>query len=318
MSAPSLSPTATSSATATTDLPAACFPLAVLGTTGQLGWALGRALGGPPGGSSRGPAVPAGPVSFFPRAQVDLSKPDTIDHALSGRGFKTIIVAAAWTDVDGAEKDEAGANAVNGHAIGHLAALARREGALLVNFSTDYIFDGRGTSPYAIDHPVSPINAYGRSKAMGERLLRESGPPACEHLLIRTSWVYAQMGKNFVRTIAAAAASRPSLRVVNDQRGRPTSAENLAAVTLTLIAKGARGTLHVTDGGECTWFDLAREVVRLAGLNTPVEPCTTADFPRPAARPAYSVLDLQTTERLVGHMMPWQQALAHVMATRQP
>jgi dTDP-4-dehydrorhamnose reductase len=289
-------------------LPAERFPVAILGTTGQLGWAMGRLF-------ERGASDGHGPVRAFSRAEVDLARPETIELALAGRGFRTIITCAAWTDVDGAEKDEGGANAVNGEAIGHLAGLALREGALLVNFSTDYVFDGRGTSPYAIDHAISPVNAYGRSKALGERLLRESG---CEHLLIRTSWVYAPMGKNFVRTIAAAAATRPSLRVVNDQRGRPTSAENLAAVALELMAKGGRGTVHATDGGECTWFELAREVVRLAGHRTPVEPCTTADFPRPAARPAYSVLDLRATEELVGPMMPWQEALAHVMAKRQP
>lgn len=283
-------------------------PLAVIGTSGQLGHALGLALAdrlGPPGDA----------WAHFPRAQLDLADPASIDRALAGRAFKTIINTAAWTDVDGAEKDEPAATAVNAHAVAHLARIARGSRATLITFSTDYVFDGRGSSPYTTDHPIAPINAYGRSKALGERLLADAG---CDHLLIRTSWVYAPRGKNFVRTIAAAARSRPSLRVVTDQRGRPTSADNLAAVTLALLAKHARGTFHVADAGECSWFDFAREIVRLAGLSTPVEPCTSAEFPRPAQRPAYSVLDLSRTEALVGPMMPWQTALAAVMQRLEP
>lgn len=285
-------------------------PIAVIGTSGQLGHALARLLTG-----STVSATPSAPASVFSRAQLDLADPASIDKALAGRGFKTIINTAAWTDVDGAEKDEPGASAVNAHAVAHLARIARDSRATLVTFSTDYVFDGRGSSPYATDHPIAPLNAYGRSKALGEHLLRESG---CDHLLIRTSWVYAPRGKNFVRTIAAAARTRPSLRVVTDQRGRPTSADNLASATLALLAKQARGTFHVTDAGECSWFDFAREIVRLAGLSTPVEPCTSADFPRPAPRPAYSVLDISRTEALIGPMMPWQSALAAVMQRLEP
>lgn len=273
-------------------------PVVVTGGLGQLGRAMGLLLGG------TGPGV-----TITTREQVDLAFPQTI-RALAGRGFRTYINCAAWTDVDGAEKDEAGATAVNGEAVGILAEQCRREGALLVTYSTDYVFDGTATTPYRTDHPRSPIGAYGRSKAVGEELLERSG---CEYLLIRTSWVYAPEGKNFVRTILGAARKNPRLRVVDDQRGRPTSAENLARVTLRLLEKGARGTFHVTDGGECTWYGFAREIVRLGGLSTPVEPCTSAEYPRPARRPAYSVLDITETEALVGAMTPWQEALAGVV-----
>jgi dTDP-4-dehydrorhamnose reductase len=275
-------------------------PIAVIGRTGQLGSAMGVTL----------PVVAASvPFAWLGRDMVDLAKPETI-RALAGRGYRTIINCAAWTDVDGAEANEEGANAVNADAIGELATVCRREGSLLVNYSTDYVFDGNGTRPYAVDHPRSPVNAYGRSKARGEEILEQSG---CEYLLIRTSWVYAPHGKNFVRTIHAAAKTRPGLKVVNDQRGRPTSASNLTDATLRLIEKGARGTFHVTDSGECTWYEFAKEIVRLARLSTPVEPCTSADFPRPAKRPAYSVLDINTPERRIGPLPDWKVALDSVM-----
>lgn len=273
-------------------------PIVSIGTTGQLGAAMARTLAG--SGME---------FAALGRDRVDLARPESI-RSLGNLAAGTVINCAAWTDVDGAEANETGANAVNADAIGELAELCRRRGALLVNYSTDYVFDGAGTSPYPIDHPRAPINAYGRSKARGEEILEQSG---CDYLLIRTSWVYAPTGKNFVRTIRNAARTRPSLKVVSDQRGRPTSADNLADVSLRLIEKEARGTYHATDAGECTWYEFAKEIVKLAGLSTPVESCTSAEFPRAAKRPAYSVLDLSKTEQLLGPMTPWQTALADVM-----
>ena len=196
-------------------------------------------------------------------------------------------------------------------ALGALAAHARRTGSLLVAFSTDYVFDGAATSPYTVDHPRAPINAYGRSKAAGEEALEAAG---AAYLNLRTSWLYAPWSKNFVRTIAAAARTRPVLRVVDDQRGRPTSTRTLVDTTLALVARGARGTLHVTDQGECTWHGLATEVARVVAPGCVVEPCASSEFPRPARRPAYSVLDLAETERLLGHALPpWQASLASVL-----
>ena len=180
-----------------------------------------------------------------------------------------------------------------------------------MHYSTDYVFDGNATSPYAIDHPHDPINAYGRGKAVGETRLLESG---CDHLLIRTSWVYAPWAKNFVRTIARAGRERPSLKVVADQRGRPSSAEHLADVSARLLDAGARGTFHVCDGGECTWHEFAVEICRLAGATCEVHPCDTSEYPTPATRPPYSVLDLSATESVVGPMKSWRDNLADVMA----
>lgn len=229
-----------------------------------------------------------------------------------------IINCAAWTDVDGAEANEAQATAANGDAIGHvlLAASEHLNGALLVNFGTDYVFDGAGRAPYGVDQPLTPLNAYGRSKAAGERILKAAPQDAWLH--IRTSWLYAPWGKNFVRTMRQLLLSRPAIKVVSDQRGRPTSAEHLARAALALVEHRQRGVFHATDGGECTWYELAVEVGRLCGASGRAEPCTSDAFPRPARRPAYSVLDITATEALLGPMPDWKANLADVMSRIEP
>jgi dTDP-4-dehydrorhamnose reductase len=227
---------------------------------------------------------------------------------------RTVINCAAYTDVDGAETHEAEALAVNAQGVANLAQRCKQTGALLVHYSTDYVFDGLSSEPYRCDEARKPNNAYGRSKARGEELLMASG---CAHLLLRTSWLYAPWGKNFVHTILKLSRERPVLRVVNDQRGRPTSAQYLALRSWQLLEHGARGTFHVTDGGQCSWFDFATEIVKQVAGNTRVEPCTTDDFPRPARRPSYSVLDLSTTEALIGPSLSWQDNLAAVLGQRQ-
>ncbi|AKF07170.1 dTDP-4-dehydrorhamnose reductase [Sandaracinus amylolyticus] len=242
--------------------------------------------------------------------QIDLTKPETITAHLTP-GVTRVINCSAYTDVDGAETNEALANAINGHGVEALAKRCREIGATLIHFGTDYVFDGNATKPYPVSAPLAPQGAYGRSKALGETLLRESG---AQHLYVRTSWLYAPWAKNFVRTIASLAKTKSELKVVDDQRGRPTSAEHLARTTLALSERGKRGTWHVTDGGECSWFDFAREIVRLGGSSCVVHPCTTAEFPRPAKRPAYSVLDLAETESVLGAMPDWRENLASVMA----
>jgi dTDP-4-dehydrorhamnose reductase len=156
------------------------------------------------------------------------------------------------------------------------------------------------------------VNAYGRSKAGGELAIHRSG---ARHLILRTSWLYAPWGNNFVRTMFRLTAEKDTLKVVDDQRGRPTSALHLAAASQRLIEADAEGTFHVTDGGQCTWCDFTREIARQAGHDCDVQPCTTADFPRPAQRPAYSVLDLASTEAILGPMPPWQDDLTTVMIT---
>lgn len=249
------------------------------------------------------------PFETRTRSQLDLADLAAID-ALDLSGVRAVINCAAWTDVDGAETREAEATVVNGDAVGRLAHRCRDVGATLVHFSTDYVFNGRAQRPYPVDGPLEPLNAYGRSKARGEVLVAESG---ADHLIARTSWLYAPWGKNFVRTMVAAGKQRPELKVVDDQRGRPTSAEHLAETTLALLERGVRGTVHVSDGGECTWYDFAKEILARTAPECRVQPCTSEAFPRPAKRPEYSVLALEETERHVGPMPDWRNNLASVL-----
>jgi dTDP-4-dehydrorhamnose reductase len=278
--------------------PAIIAPVVLLGADGMLG----RAFRG---------LLTAHSIDHAPRTFLDgdLTDPATA-HRLIGPGTRTVINCTAWTDVDAAEAREHEARRVNADALAHLAAASHAAGATLVHFSTDYVFNGSATAPYTTDHPRAPLGAYGRTKAAGEAALEAS---RADWLCLRTSWLYAPWAKNFVRTIAALAATRPELKVVADQRGRPTSAEHLARVTLALLASGARGMHHATDSGECTWHEFAREIVRLTRASCTVHPCTTADFPRPAPRPAYSVLDISRTEAILGPLPDWRLNLADVL-----
>jgi len=248
------------------------------------------------------------------REEVDITDPASIGAAVPTM-CRAIINCAAYTDVDSAEADEAAATTLNAEAVAHLAAHARAGGATLIHYSTDYVFNGQATEPYPSDAPHDPVNAYGRGKAAGERALWASG---ADHLLIRTSWLYAPWGSNFVRTMLRLTAQRDGLSVVDDQVGRPTSAEHLAATSLALLDAGGRGTFHVTDGGQCTWHGFAAEIARQAGHTCDIRPCTSEQFVRPAKRPAYSVLDLRRTESLVGPMPDWKQNLAAVLARVEP
>lgn len=248
------------------------------------------------------------------RDELDLTEQRSIERNVRP-GPEHVINCAAWTDVDGAETHEPAAAAVNGVGVGLLAERCRAINATLVHYSTDYVFDGQGRSPYPTDGPISPINAYGRTKADGERRIRESGT---DHLIVRTSWLYAPWANNFVRTMARLGRSKPRLRVVHDQRGRPTSCEHLASASWRLLNDGVRGTYHVCDGGECTWYEFARAIVAEVNPDCMVEPCTTAEFPRPAPRPAYSTLDLTGTETHLGPMPPWQDHLKAVMQRLEP
>ena len=218
-------------------------------------------------------------------------------------GVRVVINCGAWTAVDEAEAHEAEATAINGTAAGALAERCREVGATLIHYSTDYVFDGSASEPYQVEEPHNPVNAYGRSKALGEALLQASG---ADFLLIRTSWLYAPWGKNFVLTMKELTKNRERITVVDDQRGRPTEASHLARTSLALLERGCRGIYHVTDGGECSWFELARLVASIANPRCTVEPCSSDAFPRPAKRPAYSVLDISGTESLVGTMPDWQ------------
>lgn len=245
---------------------------------------------------------------------LDLPTFDAADPAAVAKAFacqpSAVINCAAYTNVDKAETDEAHAVRGNTTAPQVLAAECAHHGIPLVHFSTDYVFAGNAITPYSVEAPLNPLGAYGRTKASGETAIRHSG---CAHLILRTSWLYAPWSNNFVRTMARLTAEKPSLKVVDDQRGRPTSAEHLAGIALTLLDRGMSGTWHVTDGGECTWYEFTVEIARLLGRTCTIFPCTTADFPRPAPRPTYSVLDLSQTEALLGPMPHWKSNLADIL-----
>jgi len=243
--------------------------------------------------------------------ELDITDAASVAAAIDG-SQRTVINCAAYTDVDGAQANPELADAVNGRGVGHLADRCAATSATLVHFGTDYVFDGCGREPYAVDHPRAPIGAYGRSKALGEELLEASG---AQRLLIRTSWLYAPWGKNFVLTMRNLLHTRERVQVVDDQRGRPTSAEYLAERTLGLLALDARGVFHVTDGGECSWHELASAIAELTSARCQVAACSTQELGRPAPRPAYSVLALDRVEALLGPSTPWRENLARVLAT---
>lgn len=251
--------------------------------------------------------------------ELDITKADAVRDWIDRLAPDLVVNAAAYTDVDGAESDEAAATRVNGEGPGHLAAACLACNAVLVHYSTDYVFDGAAASPYATDHSTAPQGAYGRSKLAGERAILAAG---CEHLILRTSWLFAAHSKNFVRTMLRLVGERNALRVVDDQRGRPTSCADLAELTAALVeAIGGESlprpvarVLHAANDGECTWYEFARAIMDGAGASCVVEPCTTAEFPRPAPRPAYSVLDLDETAAILGHRpRPWTDALRNCL-----
>jgi len=246
----------------------------------------------------------------FDLPDFDASEPAQV-AAVFGKPWSAVVNCAAYTNVDNAETNEQVAMRGNATAPRVLAEACKRAGIPLLHFSTDYVFAGNAERPYPVDAPLQPLGAYGRTKAAGEDAIRESG---AQYLIVRTSWLYAPWANNFVRTMAKLTRDKPSLKVVDDQRGRPTSAEHLAKTALSLLDRGATGTFHVTDGGECTWYEFTRAIAERLGRTCKIEPCTTAEFPRPAPRPAYSVLDLGKTEALLGPMPDWRENLASVLA----
>lgn len=248
-------------------------------------------------------------VTALGRPELDVTDADAVDHAV--RGHDVVVNTAAWTDVDGAESAEEAATLVNGTGPARLAAACARHGARLVHISTDYVFDGAATAPYAEDAPTSPRSAYGRSKLAGERAVLGTLPDT--GYVVRTAWLYGEHGGNFVATMARLAAARDTLDVVDDQRGQPTWSMDVAARVVELVrADAPAGVYHATNSGETTWFGLARAVFTQLGLDPErVRPTTTDRFPRPAPRPAYSVLGHAGWARAgLAPMRPWDEALA--------
>lgn len=226
-----------------------------------------------------------------------------------------IILSAAYTDVDGCESNRDLAFAVNCEGAVNVAQAARDAKSRLIFLSTDYVFDGQGTSPYSTDHPRRPINVYGESKARAEERLLDVLPDVC---IARTSWLFGHGGKSFPATILKLAGSRPELSVVDDQRGCPTYAPDLARALAQLCRKSARGIVHVTNAGDGTWFDFAGEILRRSGSTTRLKPVTSAEFPRPARRPKYSVLSAASLEAYGVHMPDWQDAVRRYLANSPP
>jgi dTDP-4-dehydrorhamnose reductase len=218
-----------------------------------------------------------------------------------------VVHYAAYTAVDTAEDEPDEAMAVNRGGTGNVVSGAAAVGATVIYPSTDYVFDGSSARPYLPDDAPHPLGAYGRSKLAGEMEVRRT-PGA--HLIVRTSWLYGVGGRNFVDTVRRRASEGRELRVVADQEGRPTWTESLAVTLLDLIGTGASGTLHACDAGHATWYDLARAVVEITGLEVPVVPVSTAEWGARAPRPARSLLDLTATETLLRRPLPhWRRSL---------
>jgi dTDP-4-dehydrorhamnose reductase len=227
------------------------------------------------------------PAVATDHAALDLADADAIRRVVREAKPDVIVNAAAFTAVDKAESEPDLAMRVNGVAPGVLAEEAKRCGALLIHYSTDYIFDGRKTSPYVEDDAPNPLGVYGRSKLEGEARIRASG---CRHLIVRTAWVYGE-GSNFVRAILRQAEKGAPLRVVNDQFGAPTWAADIATITAGLLAARAEGTFHASAAGVASWYEVALEILRLAQRRAEVRAVSTAEFGAKAPRPRYSVLD---------------------------
>jgi dTDP-4-dehydrorhamnose reductase len=222
-----------------------------------------------------------------------------------------ILLSAAYTDVDGCESNRDLALAVNCEGAVNVAEAAREAGSRLMFLSTDYVFDGTKRSPYEISDARNPTSVYGESKARAEERLLEILPEVC---IVRTSWLFGHGGKCFPATILKLASTRPEISVVNDQRGSPTFTRDLASALVQLCRADARGIVHVTNSGSCTWYEFATEIVRNSGMSTKVNPVTTAEFPRPARRPAYSVLSPDSLHAYNIHMPDWKDALRRYLA----
>lgn len=250
------------------------------------------------------------------REQLDITDARALAAELERRSPDIVINAAGYTAVDRAESERDLAFAVNATAVGVLGTECAKHDIRVVHFSTDYVFDGTASRPYREDDPPSPINAYGASKLQGERALLSSGAAA---LVIRTQWLFGTHGPSFPRTMLERARRHEATRVVVDQRGRPTFTQDLSHATWELVSRGTLGLIHVANSGDASWYDVAQAIYRREGLPELLTPCSTLDFPRPASRPLYSVLDLTHAEREVGHTLPhWNDALQRFLnaATR--
>ncbi|OLY92098.1 dTDP-4-dehydrorhamnose reductase [Cnuella takakiae] len=247
---------------------------------------------------------------FTDRTELDITDEGAVDKMLRETGVEALVNCAAYTAVDKAETDVELAYAINATAAGVLARACAATGVQLVHVSTDYVFNGAGKEPYRENDPVSPVSVYGASKQMGEAEVLEANKDA---VIIRTSWVYAPFANNFVKTMLRLMQSRPEIGVVADQFGSPTNALDLAAAILQVLDSGTRqgGIFHFSNEGVISWYDFALAIRDLSGLDCQVKPLTTAEYPTPAKRPAYSVMDKTKIQEVYGiRLKPWKESLA--------
>jgi dTDP-4-dehydrorhamnose reductase len=280
--------------------------LLVLGAGGQVGTELRRAK------------LPHGmTLAALDRAALDITDRTAIVAAIRRERPDVVANAAAYTAVDKAESDAEAAFTVNAIAPGEISAVCAEAGTPLIHISTDYVYDGSKSGPYVEGDPINPLGVYGRSKAAGDAAVAAA---LAEHVILRTAWVYSAHGGNFVKTMLRLASERPSLRVVADQHGSPTSAADIAAAIVAIAARigageGRWGVFHFTGAGTTTWHGFAEAILAMAGKQVPVAAITTADYPTPARRPANSVLDCSKVAAAYGvTARPWREALADVIA----
>jgi len=244
------------------------------------------------------------------RGELDITDAAAITAAIDEFEPDALINCAAWTDVDGAEAEEASATAINGAGAAKLAASCAASGVRLVHVSTDYVFDGSATQPYVESSPVNPKSAYGRSKLAGEAAIEAAGG---DYAIVRAAWLFGAGGSNFVDTMLRLGAEREQIEVVTDQVGCPTWTGHLAPALVACAAADGTGIFHAVGGGRCSWFELATETISLAGLKAKVEPTTTESFPRPAPRPAFSVLGSERGDEAI--VLPdWHEGLRGYLA----
>ena len=245
--------------------------------------------------------------------QADIRNPEKVRKTVESARSDWIVLAAAYTDVDGCEINPTLASAVNTYGAVNVATAAAEAGARLLFISTDYVFDGKKTSPYETSDERRPINSYGKSKAEAEERLVQILPDCC---IVRASWLFGPRGKCFPDTILKIAATRNEIEVVTDQRGCPTYTLDLASAIVKLCRSNAHGIVHCTNSGDCSWFDFAQDIIRQAGLTTKVRPTTSDKYVRPAERPKYSVLSPASLAAYGMEMRPWQQAICDYLAER--
>jgi len=250
------------------------------------------------------------------KSDLDIMNQRAVAKVVADEKPAIIVNCAAYTKVDAAEENERIANAINGSSVEFLAYAANEVGALLVQISTDFVFDGSKRTPYEINDAPHPVSAYGRSKLLGE----QAATHAEKNLIVRTSWLFGVNGPNFVESIRNQIRKGTDLlRVVDDQRGRPTYTPHLASAIVRLAQLDTRGIVHYADAGECSWFDFAKTIVEESGAEVRMKPVSTDDFPRPAKRPAYSVLSTERYERVTG-IAPesWRDGLREYLIRRPP